>query len=553
MGNLKIGARLGLAFAAMVAIVLALGWLSLERMKQIDAATENIARTRFANVQLAEHGLQLVNENARMSLQLFMMTDAGEREALIAVQKEQSGEISRTYDQVQKQFDSPHERELFDKILTSRAHYVTERTKAERVLQNGNRDEALRSMDRVVLPGLGQYTHAWDALLAHEGLLVNDAAAEAGRTYASARSSIWFAIALAVVVASILAFVMTRLITRPILDVVSLTERVADGDLTRSIEVTSSDETGALQSAVGAMVERLSKIVVELRSGSSALADASAQIASMSQSLSQGTSEQAASVEETTATVEEITASIGQNAQNSREMEQMALRASNDTEQSRRAVTDTVSAMRTIADKISIVSDIAYQTNLLALNAAIEAARAGEHGRGFAVVAAEVRKLAERCQTAAKEISETTGTSVRAAEDSGRMLSDLVPSMKKTYDLVQEVAAASNEQSTGVSQINGAITEVDRVTQRNASAAEELASTAEELSSQAAILRELTAFFKVLGENNNAASGPRPTVKRGPSIARRRASSEPARSAAAGGEEIEHGDVADADRNFRRF
>jgi methyl-accepting chemotaxis protein len=409
-------------------------------------------------------------------------------------------------------------------------------------------------MDRVVLPGLGQYTQAWDALLAHEGQLVNDAAGEAVRTYASARSSVWLAIAFAVVLATILAFVMTRLITRPILDVVSLTERVADGDLTKSIEVTSSDETGALQSAVGAMVARLSKIVIELRSGSSALADASAQIASMSQSLSQGTSEQAASVEETTATVEEITASIGQNAQNSREMEQMALRASNDTEQSRRAVTDTVGAMRTIADKISIVSDIAYQTNLLALNAAIEAARAGEHGRGFAVVAAEVRKLAERCQTAAKEISETTTTSVRAAEDSGRMLADLVPSMKKTYDLVQEVAAASNEQSTGVSQINGAISEVDRVTQRNASAAEELASTAEELSSQAAILRELTAFFKVLGEGGNAASGPRPTVKRGTSIAHRKASPEAMRSAAGGGaEENERGDVADADRNFRRF
>jgi methyl-accepting chemotaxis protein len=240
-------------------------------------------------------------------------------------------------------------------------------------------------------------------------------------------------------------------------------------------------------------------VIGEVWTGANSLSSASAQVSSTAQALSQGTSEQAASVEETTSSLEEMSASVTQNADNSRQTEQTAVKGADDANESARAVGETLRAMTAITEKISIIEEIAYQTNLLALNAAIEAARAGEHGKGFAVVATEVRKLAERSQSAAKEIGDLASSSVKVAERSGQLLKDLVPGIRKTAELVQEVAAASREQATGVAQINKAMTKVDQVTQRNASASEELASTAEEMASQAEALQDVVSFFRVAG------------------------------------------------------
>jgi methyl-accepting chemotaxis protein len=195
--------------------------------------------------------------------------------------------------------------------------------------------------------------------------------------------------------------------------------------------------------------------------------------------------------------MEEMNASVAQNAENSRKMEQMARKGAQDATQSGQAVQEAVSAMKLIAEKIAVIEEIAYQTNMLALNAAIEAARAGEHGRGFAVVAGEVRNLAERCRTAAQEIGGLAVANVQVAERSGGLLAELVPSIQKTADLVQEVASTSREQAAGVNQINGAISQVGLVTQRNAAGAEELSSTAEELASQAEALQDMISFFRV--------------------------------------------------------
>jgi methyl-accepting chemotaxis protein len=304
------------------------------------------------------------------------------------------------------------------------------------------------------------------------------------------------------IVATFVTFAISRGITRPVKAMADHLGEMAQGsgDLTKRIEIISHDEVGQMANSFNAFVTKLEEIISEVRTSSDGIASAAAQVATSAASLSQGTSEQAASVEETTSSLEQISASINQNADNSRQMEQMAVKGARDSEESGGAVRESVTAMKQIAEKISIIEEIAYQTNLLALNAAIEAARAGEHGRGFAVVAAEVRKLAERSQTAAQEIGGLAGNSVGVAERSGELLKELVPAIKKTAELVQEVSASSREQSSGVAQINKAMSAVDTVTQRNASSAEELSSTAEELAAQSEALQQLMAFFRLAGE-----------------------------------------------------
>jgi methyl-accepting chemotaxis protein len=291
--------------------------------------------------------------------------------------------------------------------------------------------------------------------------------------------------------------VLARRVSISLRQAVVAAERLAEGDLRDRIAVTGADEVGQMQAAMASMTERLAAVIGEVRSGADALAGASAQVSSAAQVVSQGTSEQAASVEETSASLEEMSASIDENAEAARRTDAMAMEGAGRAEESGAAVADTASAMRAIADRISIVEEIAYQTNLLALNAAIEAARAGQHGKGFAVVATEVRKLAERAQGAAKDIGALAAKSLGVADRSAFMLGQLVPGIRKTADLVQAVAAASAEQSAGVSQVVKAMGVVDQVTQRNASAAEELTSTAEELAAQAESLQGLVGFFRL--------------------------------------------------------
>ena len=300
-------------------------------------------------------------------------------------------------------------------------------------------------------------------------------------------------------------------------EIVLAAERIAEGDLTVSVKPRSDKD--ALGIALGHMLEKLGRVIGEVQSGSAALSGAAGQVSATSETLSQGTSEQASSVEETTASLEQMNASINQNAENARHLAQISSDGARVADESANAVGRTVLAMKDIAEKISIVDEIAYQTNLLALNAAIEAARAGEHGRGFSVVATEVRKLAERSQSAAKEISVLATSSVKVAEQSGQLLGELAPKVRKGADVVQELSAASAEQAQGVGQVSRAMSQVDQVTQQNASAAEELSSTAEELAAQAETLQQLVGFFKLTGASASAVA--RATSKPAPAQAAR--------------------------------
>ncbi len=290
---------------------------------------------------------------------------------------------------------------------------------------------------------------------------------------------------------------MLDAIILPIAEGNRVLELVSEGDLRQSVEIECEGDHEKMKDAINALVEQLSNVATGISAAADQVASGSQQLSSAAEQLSQGVSEQAASGEEASASMEQMAANIKQNADNAAQTEKIARQSSKDAEASGEAVNRAVNAMRTIAEKISIVQEIARQTDLLALNAAVEAARAGEHGRGFAVVASEVRKLAERSQLAAAEISGLSGETVKVATEAGDMLSKLVPDIRKTAELVAEISAACREQDIGASQINEAIQQLDRVTQQNASASDEMSATSEELAAQAEELQASIAFFKV--------------------------------------------------------
>ncbi|HAT48773.1 MAG: CZB domain-containing protein [Nitrospirae bacterium] len=302
---------------------------------------------------------------------------------------------------------------------------------------------------------------------------------------------------LAIFIGIFLTIVIPRSVVRPVLMGLGFVEKVAQGDLTQTLELNQKDEVGQLVHAMNKMVEHLKHVIGELSNASDQVATGSKQISDSSQDLSQRSTQQAASIEETSAAMEQMVSNVQQNTDNATETQTIASNAAKDAEAGGVAVGETVRAMKEIASKIGIIEEIARQTNLLALNAAIEAARAGEHGKGFAVVAAEVRKLAERSQTAAGEISQLSTTSVGVAERAGSIIGKLVPDIKRTAELIQEIAISSKEQNQGASQINTAIQQLDQVIQQNAGASEEMAATAEELSAQAELMNQSMSYFNI--------------------------------------------------------
>ncbi|WNV04346.1 methyl-accepting chemotaxis protein [Candidatus Methylospira mobilis] len=300
-------------------------------------------------------------------------------------------------------------------------------------------------------------------------------------------------------------------IVLPVNEAVSVLGELEKGDLTRTVKGEYQGQLKDFKDSVNNTVDKLAQTISQIIEMSNALNDATGEVSSTAQSLAQGASEQAASVEQTSSAMEQMSASVAQNAENAKATDGMAAKAAQEAEEGGEAVTLTVAAMKSIAGKINIIDEIAYQTNLLALNAAIEAARAGEHGKGFAVVASEVRKLAERSQVASQEIGELAVSSVDMAEKAGHLLNEMLPSITKTSDLVQEITAASNEQTVGIDQINSAVNQLNQLTQHSASASEELAATAEEMSAQAEQLQALISFFTV----NNGNGAPAKNLAKG--------------------------------------
>ncbi|PTL83205.1 methyl-accepting chemotaxis protein [Vitiosangium sp. GDMCC 1.1324] len=513
LDNLSIARKLQLGFGALVALLLTVAWGTFILFQGLVNSAVDTYRSYEGMVEFRGMGISLMDQEARV--QGFALTGD---EAYIEPVPQLQATFLKTHAKVKELTASnAYEQELLQQLLDQYQ---------QRFLPHLQRQIALRrdvDAGRIPMEQLIEYAKDGQGqkivgamrdmanAIRQEEQSQRDRRSESGgkRTELVKQMLVGGGI-VGPVLAVLLAWVLSRSITRPLQEGMRLTGQLASGDLTATIDVRGRDETARMMMGMREMVQRIGGVLGEVRGAVGSLSGASGQVAAAAQALSQGTSTQAASVEETTTSLEQLSSSISQNAETSKQLEAMAVRGAADAEESGLAVNETVEAMAAIAERISIVEEIAYQTNLLALNAAVEAARAGEHGRGFAVVAAEVRKLAERSQKAAKEIGSLAGSSVKVAERSGKLLKELVPSIRKTAELVQQVAAVSREQASGVVQMNRAMVQVDQVTQRNASAAEELSSTAEELAAQAESLQQMMTFFRVTEEVRPGLGGAQP-------------------------------------------
>jgi methyl-accepting chemotaxis protein len=543
--NLKIGIRLGLGFGAVLLLLLAIAQLATSRMAAMHQATETITQDAYPKVVVAKDLVRDTVSLPRQMRGILLTADPAEDERHRKQIEQLRADIAGRIGELAKLVASESEKKLLKQVTDRQAALEPTYVRFYELVR-ADRQQAAEFVSKEYMPLNRELIAAVDALAKHESDKMQKLAEEAGQTYAETRQLVLAITAGAAVLALAVAVFITLSVTRPLRVAVDAADRLAAGDLTVDIQATARDETGQLLAAMKNMIAKLTQVVGEVNGGAHALASASEQVSATAQSLSQAASEQAAGVEETSASVEQMTASIAQNTENARVTDGMAAQAAREAAEGGEAVKATVAAMRRIAKQIGIIDDIAYQTNLLALNAAIEAARAGEHGKGFAVVAAEVRKLAERSQVAAQEIGEVATSSVELAERAGTLLDRMVPNIRKTSDLVQEITAASEEQSAGVGQINAAVGQMSQTAQQNASSSEELAATAEEMSSQAEQLQQAMSFFRL-------ANSPASNV-----VPMRRAQNRPHHATKSGSKTTRHAvlafaaDAAD-ESNFTRF
>ena len=502
LNDMKVATKLTLGFGVLIIMLALVSFIGISRMAQINASLDQVMEERWPRAEMAGSIVERSNTIA-IALRNMMLTnnpqDRAQQKQLIM---ETRASLAATLDKLQAQISSAKGIELLQAINKNRQAYVSGQDQLLQLIEQAPPEQAQNYLQGELRPVLTRYQASTKALQKFQGELLEASGREARKNYENARLLMLLATGAALLAALVAAWLISVNLIRQLGGepgyVANIVRQIANGNL--SAEIVLRKGTGnSLLASLQEMIGKLAQIIGEVRNSADNLASASEQVSATAQSMSQATSEQAASVEETSASIEQMSASINQNTENAKVTDGMASKAAKEATEGGESVQQTVAAMKQIAQRIGIIDDIAYQTNLLALNAAIEAARAGEHGKGFAVVAAEVRKLAERSQVAAQEIGELSSSSVELAEKAGKLLDAMLPSISKTSDLVQEISAASEEQSSGVAQINTAMTQLNQITQQNASSSEELAATAEEMSSQAEQLQQAMGFFTLAG------------------------------------------------------
>ena len=562
--DLKIANKLMLGFIAVLLLTCFLGVFSITQLAGVNNATNEIGNDWMPS---SINGMGMKESVSRMRSQEAQLAAADNPEDVKKYHERTNEAIDafRKYHANSMKFaDSPSEKKALDEVLVAFNEYAQISEKINNFAKEGKTAEALQVLRKESSDSNKKMRGTLDKIVDDHIKGGQAAFAESSNTYNHARNLIIVVMAASIAIGLLMAIWLAKIVSSPLKNAVDLAQSIASGDLTRRVEVESACETGQLIRALSDMNNSLLTVVSEVRAGTEQISHAATEIANGNLDLSSRTEEQASSLEETASSMEEITATVKHNSDNARQANILSQTATSIAEKGGSVVSEVVSTMtsinessKKIVDIISVIDGIAFQTNILALNAAVEAARAGEQGRGFAVVASEVRSLAQRSASAAKEIKELINDSVekvgqgtRLVDSAGSTMQEVVESVKRVSDMISEITAAGQEQSSGIDQINQAIIQMDSMTQQNSALVEEAAAASATMQEQAANLVEVVSVFKIDNKGTYSAPASAKAAPKRAAAPARATKAQPARIKAAPAKQTAKAESADSWEEF---